>query len=67
MSTVVNNPTPSNEGNGGMGFFFGIVLLIIFGVLFFIYGLPYLGGAFQKYQAPQINVPGKIDVNINNK
>lgn len=56
-----------SDSNGGMGFFLGIVLLIIFGALFFIYGLPYFRSSFQAPQAPQINVPGKIDVNINNK
>ncbi len=63
MTTIVNNPSPSNESGGNMGMIVGLVLLLVIGYLFFVYGLP----AFQKMQfgAPQINVPGKIDVNVN--
>jgi len=62
MATIVNNPAPTTDGGNGMGFFFGAVLLILFLVLFFYYGLPYFRNVGQ---APQINVPGKIDVNVN--
>ena len=41
----------------------GLVILLILGYLFFVYGLP----AIQNMQVgtPQINIPAKIDVNIN--
>ncbi len=61
MTTVVNTPPSNNQGGNGMGFLVGIVLLIVVGFLFFVYGLPMLR---QSTQAPQINVPDKIDVNI---
>ena len=61
MPTVINNPTPANEGGNGMGFFLGVVLIIVVAIIFLYYGLPYLRNS---YQAPQINVPNKIDVNI---
>lgn len=61
MPTVINNPAPSNEGGNNMGFLLGVVLLIIFGALFFIYGFPYLRDSIQ---GPQINIPNKIDVNV---
>jgi hypothetical protein len=62
MATIVNNPGTTTDGNGGSGFLLGIVLLIIFAVLFFVYGLPYLTNAMS---GPQVNVPGQIDVNVN--
>jgi hypothetical protein len=45
-----------------MGFFLGIVLLIVFIVLLLIYGVPYIqrnmsGGA-------QINIPDHVNVNV---
>ncbi len=61
MATVVN--TPSSQTESGMGFFLGALLLIIFVVLFFVYGLPYLSSAVRG-GTPQINVPGQIDVNV---
>jgi hypothetical protein len=41
----------------------GLIALIVLGYFGFVYGLP----ALQNMQsgAPQINVPEKIDVNIN--
>ena len=63
MATVVN--TPSNTDNGsGMGFLLGIILLIAFIMLLMFYGIPYLGSMMQS-QAPQITIPGQIDVNVN--
>jgi hypothetical protein len=63
MATVVNNPAPAREDGSGMGFLLGVILLIVFAVLFFLYGLPYLTSTFS---GPQVNVPGQIDVNVNN-
>ncbi len=41
----------------------GILVLVVVVYLFFVFGLP----AIQRMQlgTPQINVPSKIDVNIN--
>jgi len=61
MPTKRKTPARSSKGGSDMGFLLGIVLLIVFGALFFIYGLPYLNGVTQT---PQINVPNKIDVNV---
>ncbi len=59
---VVNNAAPATDSGNGMGFLMGVILLIIFGFLVMYYGLPILQ---RMTRAPQINVPGKIDVNIN--
>lgn len=62
MATVINNPsTPAVERDSSSGFLVGVVVLIIAAVLFFMYGLPALSGAMR---GPQVNVPGKVDVNV---
>lgn len=59
MATVVNTPGNSNSGSG-MGFVFGMILILLVAFLFFVYGLPML----RQSTSPQVNVPGKIDVNV---
>lgn len=67
MATIVNNPPANTDTSGGNGFLVGIILLIAFVVLFIFYGLPLLNNSAGGGQsaAPQVNVPGKIDVNVN--
>ncbi len=60
---VINNAAPANNDNNGTGFLLGVVLLIVFLVLIFYYGIPMMRGN----TGSTINVPGKIDVNINHK
>ena len=60
MTTVVNTPAPSDSGNG-IGLILGIALILFLGFLFFVYGLPMM----RSRVAPQVNVPDKIDVNVN--
>lgn len=63
MTTIVNRPQASNGINGSIGMLLGVVVLFLAAYLFFVYGLP----ALQKVQlgSPQINIPAKIDVNVN--
>ncbi|WKZ25403.1 MAG: hypothetical protein QY322_03380 [bacterium] len=63
MTTIINTPQPKGDTGGGMGVVIGLVVLIIFGFLFYVYGLP----ALRKMDvgSPQINVPSTIDVNVN--
>lgn len=65
MATIVNNPPANPESSGGSGFLIGIILLIVFVILFVFYGLPYLNNYVGRGQAPQVNIPSKIDVNVN--
>ena len=62
MATIVNNPQPSSNSNGPMVMIFGLIVLVVLGYLFFVYGLP----AIQQIQVggPEINIPDKIDVNV---
>lgn len=60
MADVV---VPANSSdNSGMGFFAGVILLIVFLFLLFYYGIPAMRG---NSGSPQINVPKQIDVNVN--
>lgn len=67
MTTIVNTPASSGSDNNGNGsLFVGIFILIILGFLFFYFGIP----AIEKMRSGQINtpeivVPDKIDVNVN--
>lgn len=66
MTTIITNP-PAQNDNGGGGFLVAIVVLIIAVALFFIYGLPAVRQQTQQQSAPQIKIPEKVDVNINQK
>lgn len=71
MATVVNNPG-TTDSSGGMGFLLGAILLVAVVFLFLYFGLPALNRAGSTVnvnpggEAPQINIPDKVDVNINN-
>lgn len=60
MATIVN--TPQSPDSNGMSMLVGLVLLIFLGILFFYYGLPAIG---RMTGGAQINIPSKIDVNVN--
>jgi len=68
MATTIINPTPATNStaDSGMGFLIGVIALIVFGFLFFIYGFPLirqglsgLGGG-----GVQINLPKTVDVKV---
>lgn len=63
MATIINNPPASDNSGGPIGIIIVIVVLIILGYLGYVYGLP----ALRQMQSGgvQINVPSKIDVNVN--
>lgn len=63
MTTIINTPPATKESGGSMGVIIGLIVLVIVAYLFFMFGLP----AIRRVQvgAPQINIPSKIDVNIN--
>lgn len=63
MATIINNPPQSDNSGGPMGFIIVLVVLIILGYLGFVYGLPALRN--MQSGGVQINVPSKIDVNVN--
>lgn len=62
MTTVINTPQPASDQSNGVGMIIGFVVFIIFGFLFFIYGLPAIRQ--MRVGTPQINIPNSIDVNV---
>lgn len=63
MTTIVNTPPATKDPGGGMGMIIGLIVLIVVAFLFFVYGLPAIQN--MKLGTPQINIPNKIDVNVN--
>jgi hypothetical protein len=61
MTTIINTPPATKESGGNIGMIIGLIFLIGAAYLFIVYGLP----AIRQMSSPQINVPDKIDVNIN--
>jgi len=65
MTTVVNSPTPS--GDNGMGFLVGVLVLGVFGLLFYYYGLPALrnmGPVKVDVATPAIVLPSTVQVEV---
>lgn len=71
MTTVVNQPAPANDSSNPNNMLNTVLaLLLILGIVyvFFVYALPALrdaGSGGGGVSAPQINVPDKIDVDVN--
>lgn len=63
MTTIVNNPPVQKESGEGMGMIIGLVVILVLGYLFIMYGIPALRQ--MQFGSQQINIPSKIDVNIN--
>ncbi|OGM13152.1 hypothetical protein A3A76_01140 [Candidatus Woesebacteria bacterium RIFCSPLOWO2_01_FULL_39_23] len=61
MQVEQNNVTPK-EGSGNYSFLIVAILIIVIIALLFFYVLPYLR---RTAQAPQINVPGKVNIDVN--
>ena len=62
-TTIINPSTNSGDSSGnGMGFLLGVIVLIVFAVLFFMYALPYFRGLTSG--GVQVNLPNKIDDNV---
>ncbi len=66
MTTVVNNPAPAAD-SGGSGFLIGAIFLIGFVMVLLYFGIPVirrLGPVQFNMPAPQIVIPNKINVNV---
>ena len=63
MATIINNPPSSDNSSRPVGMIIVLVVLLVLAYLGYVYGLPVI----QQMQlgSTQINVPSKIDVNIN--
>ncbi|MFS8159707.1 MAG: hypothetical protein ACMG6E_05745 [Candidatus Roizmanbacteria bacterium] len=67
MATIINTPAQGSTDSGnGMGMVIGVILLIGLFFLFFVYGFPMMRNSMGRIgTTPQINVPDKIDINVN--
>lgn len=64
MATIVNTaPATTESDSASWAGLMAVVLIIAFLILMLYYGLPALRSAGST--APQLNVPDKVDVNIN--
>lgn len=63
MATIVNNPPVVERRNNGFGFLIGVLLFILFAVLFFYYAVPGILSSIRS-QAPQVNIPSNINVHV---
>lgn len=64
MTTFVNTPAPASNNTGT---FIGVTVLIALGLIFVYFGLPALrnvGTPQINLPAPVINMPDKVDVNV---
>lgn len=68
MPTTIINPSPTNNSSNdsGMGFLLGVIILIAFGFVFFIYGVPLIKQGLSGIGNGGINVtlPKTIDVKV---
>lgn len=62
MAKFVNVAAPQDQASNSMGFLLGVIMLIVFILALFYFGLPLLRSATR---APQVNIPDKVDVNVN--
>lgn len=62
MATIVNTPASSDNSSGALTMLMGLGFLLVLVILFFYFGLPMLNRATQ---APQVNIPDQVDVNVN--
>lgn len=64
MTTIVNSPTPTTD-SGGNSFLIGIIIIVGFIGILLYFGLPAIRNMGPlNVPAPQVVVPGKIDVNV---
>lgn len=64
MATIINNPDSGSDKGSGVGMIVGAIVLVLVLTLFFIYGLPVIRNSSTKSNGSTINVPDKIDVNV---
>lgn len=65
MTTVVNTPGSTSSDSSGMGMIIGVIVLLAIVFLIFFYGMPLLRGtSTQQNNAPSVQVPDQVDVNV---
>jgi hypothetical protein len=69
MATIINNPdTTPRDGSGGAGVVLAVVIVALVVIALLVYGLPGLrhsASTTPGTSGATVNVPGKVDVNVN--
>jgi hypothetical protein len=71
MAVIVNNPGATERGvqseSNAMGTILGIILMVVITLALLFYLLPAIRNGFNASSSsgPSLNVPSKIDVNVN--
>lgn len=61
MTNIINNPPANNEESGGLAsVIIGIIILVIIGILFFVFVLP----SMQNSDIPQDTTENSMDLNV---
>ena len=63
MTTVINNPGNGDGGDSVIGLVVGVLILVLVGVLFFVYGLPAIRNATAPSKDGAININVKMPDN----
>jgi hypothetical protein len=71
MATIVNTPAAAHEhvaedsSSSATNLIIGVLVFLVLAFLLFYFGLPMIRSAAAPAQAPQINVPDKVNVDVN--
>lgn len=64
MATTIINPAPNTSSTPNwMGALVGVLILLVFGIIFFVYGLPYIR-SLRGTGGIQVNLPKSVNVNV---
>jgi hypothetical protein len=66
MTTVINNPGNGDDSSGVAGMIIGVVVLMLIGALFFIYGLPLIRNGINNTPSKSIDINVKLPVDSGN-
>lgn len=64
MKTIIREEPVVRDEGSSIGFFLGMLILVLFFIMLFVYGVPYIRNNMSG-GSPQITIPDKIDVNVN--
>lgn len=69
MATIVNTPAAAehtqSSSSSMMNLFIGVVIILLIAGFLMYFGLPMMRSVGSAAQAPQVNVPDKINVDVN--
>jgi len=64
-TTIINPPASETSGDKGITFILGIITVVVFGLLFYIYVFPSIRQGWENMSANGVNVTLPKTVNVN--